>query len=187
NLGSAALPNLPMCDWPMVKVVECPNCFHKVRIDPALTRDAVKCLKCGQTFSAVDDVQAAAYSLAVQPCPSCRKDCAPDVVMCIECGYDFKTRKRHRTRHEPFHATWCSALSFGTRLLAFAVLELLCLAGFLFGWKIGLLVFAVATVAGALYFGTIRRITLSRSPEGKVLLRVRRSYAFFPCVDQSFN
>src|SRR5262245_6557747 len=171
----------------MNRSVECPHCFHRMRVDPAIARDAVKCLKCGQNFSAAEEERAAAYGLAGQSCPSCGKDCAPDAVVCIECGYDFKTRQRHRTRHQPYNATWNSALSLGTRLLLFAVLQVVCLAGFLLGWKVGLLVFTMATVIGLWLCGSFWRVTLSRDLEGKVRLRVRRWYSFCPLVDHTFN
>src|SRR5262249_60705998 len=48
-------------------------------------------------------------------------------------------------------------------------------------------VIAPSTSGGALVFGWLQRDTLSRSPEGKALLRVRRWYAFYPWVDQIFN
>src|SRR5262245_42353916 len=90
---------------PMLRIVECPNCFHQVRIDPALSPNTTRCLKCGQEFSVAED-PAAAYGLGVRPCPHCGKDCAPAAAICIECGYDFQGRKQHKTRHQPYQATW---------------------------------------------------------------------------------
>jgi hypothetical protein len=171
----------------MLKTVECPNCFHKVRVDPRLSRTQVMCLKCGQSISIAEEDQESSYALGVQPCPRCGKDFPLDAALCIECGYDFKTRKQHRTRYEPFHATWSSVLSFGTRLLLFGVLELLCLAAFWFGWRIGFIALGLATVGGGLLLGSSRVITLSRSPEGKAMLRVRRWAFFYPWVNRTFN
>jgi hypothetical protein len=82
---------------------------------------------------------------------------------------------------------WSSVLSFGTRLLLFGVLELLCLAAFWFGWRFGLIALGLATVGGGLLLGTFRVITLSRSPEGKAMLRVRRWILFYPSVDRNLN
>jgi hypothetical protein len=82
---------------------------------------------------------------------------------------------------------WSSVLSFGTRLLLFGVLELLCLAAFWFGWRVGLIALGVTTVGGGLLLGSFRIMTLSRSPEGKAMLRLRRWAFFFPRMDRMFN
>jgi hypothetical protein len=170
----------------MYQTVECPSCFQKTQVDRAQIHGGFKCLKCGMQISTEDD-PTTTYEVGVRPCPSCGKDCTPEVVICIECGYDFQSRTKHRTRHQPFHASWESALSFGTRFLLFGIIELLLIATFVFGWRVGAMAFGVGTLCAGFLLGSFQLIVLSRSPEGKSTLWINRRVFFFPWSNRTLN
>lgn len=171
----------------MEHAIECPHCLHSLRLDPASAAQNLKCSKCGHLIQLGTENEAATYGLGVRPCPKCRKDCALDAVVCLACGYNFQTGRQHRTRREPFHASWHSFLSFGARWLTFGIAEFLLLGAFLFGWRVGAVVFSLGTLCLGLVLGTFRHVILSRSPEGKVVLRIQRWVCFFPRANQTLN
>jgi hypothetical protein len=171
----------------MRDAVSCPNCFHPVHVDPGSPPGSAKCLKCGQDIRLANEDDAPTYALGIRECPKCRADCAVEAVVCLGCGFNFQTGRQHRTRREPFHASWQSFLSFGARWLLFGIAEVLLLAAFLFGWRVGILVFGLGTIGLAVILGTFQHITLSRSPEGKVALRIQRWVCFYPSFNQTLN
>jgi len=171
----------------MRDAVSCPNCFHPVRVDPGSQPESAKCLKCGQVIRLAEDGDQPTYALGVRECPKCRKDCALDAVVCLGCGFNFQTGRQHRTRYDPFHACWQSVLSFGTRWLLFGIAGILLLGTFFFGWRVGALCFGLGTLGLGVILGTFGRLTLSRSPDGKVLLRVERWLFFYPWKNQAIN
>jgi hypothetical protein len=170
----------------MYRTVECPNCFHKAHVDPAISSGAVKCLKCGQQIS-TEENPAAAYGLGAQVCPSCHKDCAPGAAVCIECGYDFQNRKKHKTRHQPYQATWKEPVPLPFRLVLFLLLSAGSFALVLLHRRYGAIGFAVCTVLFSLSLGTFRRVTLSKNPDGKAWLKIRRWFCFVPWLRQAFS
>jgi hypothetical protein len=82
---------------------ECPSCWHALTFDDSAGGTDVKCRHCLATFTLpAADFPPATYGLAAPiQCPSCRRDVARDAVLCVDCGYDFRTgKKRQRTVEE---------------------------------------------------------------------------------------
>jgi hypothetical protein len=83
---------------------ECPNCLRDLTFEDAQAGTQVKCPnpKCRAEFTLPDPAEAdAPYGLGIEVvCPHCQKGMAPDAVVCIECGYDFRTGKKVHRRME---------------------------------------------------------------------------------------
>jgi hypothetical protein len=171
----------------MNKIIECPNCFHRVRVDAERSSAALKCLRCGHLLDTSEEEQAPAYGLGVRVCPKCNKDSAADAVVCLDCGYNFETRKQHRTKFQPYQATWKETMPLTVRLLLFIVLTGLCVGLLLIRRPHGFISFGITIPALWLSLGTFRRVTLSRNPDGKAQLKVARWIGFVPWGRKTFN
>jgi hypothetical protein len=170
----------------MYRTVECPNCFHQAQVDTDASSGTVKCLKCGESIS-IEEQATAAYGVGVQRCPHCGKDCAPDAVICIECGYDFQHRKKHKTRRQPYQATWREPLALPYRLTLFVFLSAASTAFVFVHHRYGWIGPAIVVPYLGLTLGTFRRMTLSKNPDGQVRLKVARWLCFIPRSLSTFN
>jgi hypothetical protein len=117
------------------------------------------------------------------PCPHCGSYMAPDAVVCIDCGFNRKTGKLLRTISKRFERHWDSSdFPYWVRLVLFGVLVgLLCLpVVFSEDLAMAVLLLGVGSVLGALLLGTLKRITLTRDREGRVLVLRRWWVGFLP-------
>jgi hypothetical protein len=94
--------------------ITCPNCSRKLRVRDDKAGRQIKCPGCGDAIPVpAADAEEGAYDLAeAVTCPSCRRGLAKGAVVCVECGYDFRTRRKHRTTYSgggfsrDFGLTW---------------------------------------------------------------------------------
>ena len=94
--------------------ITCPNCSRKLRLRDDKAGRQIKCPGCGKALPVpAADADEEAYDLAeAVTCPSCRRGLARGAVVCVECGYDFRTRRKLRTTYSgggfsrDFGLTW---------------------------------------------------------------------------------
>jgi hypothetical protein len=146
----------------------------------------VTCLKCGLRISTKEE-ESQAYGLGVHPCPNCDKDCAPDALICIDCGYDFQTGKKHKTRHQPYQATWKDPVSLPFRLAIFLLLSAASVSLVFLHRRYGAISVGIIVLVLGVCMGKFRRVTLSRGPDGKAWLKIQRWFFFIPWPRQTFN
>ena len=170
----------------MYRTVECPNCFHQAHVDPTTSSGAVKCLKCGELIS-TEEIEPAAYGLGVQPCPGCGKDCAPGAVVCIECGYDFQNRKKHKTRVQPYQKMWSEPMPLPIRFALFVLLSGASMGLFFVRHHYAWIAPGVIVLLLGLSLGTCRRVTLSKNPDGQVRLKIARWFFFIRWSRRTLN
>lgn len=122
-------------------------------------------------------------------CPGCRSVLPPGGVLCVNCGHDLRTGKRHATAHEPFEQRWDAGLPLALRIGLAAGLVCLCVpAGTLTGEAVSacLIIFA-GSVFLVLLLGTFLRLHVVRTSRGKVLLTRTWCIAFIPAVRHQVN
>jgi LSD1 subclass zinc finger protein len=78
--------------------VECPSCWRALTFEDSAGGTEVKCSHCLNTFTLpAAEEPAGAYGLAAPVvCPSCRREAARDAVLCVQCGYNFRTGKKRK-------------------------------------------------------------------------------------------
>lgn len=95
----------------------CPGCGKQYGWKPELAGRKAKCQKCGQVLVVPASPEAAAAAGPAVPqapagagavpagaapaqagCPSCKQPVAPGAVICVQCGYNFKTGQRLSTQ-----------------------------------------------------------------------------------------
>src|SRR3954471_16278564 len=95
--------------------VTCHACRFTGRVKDELAGKQVKCPRCGRRFQvpaaeveedepldvlpddsdeAEDEVPRGRRTGDAKRCPECRTRLDPDQVVCVECGYDFRTREK---------------------------------------------------------------------------------------------
>jgi predicted Zn finger-like uncharacterized protein len=80
--------------------LECPACWRAISFDDDQAGKEVRCPRCLNRFQ-LPGSESAGYSLAAEvACPGCRKPVTRGAVICIECGYDFRTGKTHHREVE---------------------------------------------------------------------------------------
>ncbi len=118
-----------------------------------------------------------------ETCPSCGSFVAPGAVVCIDCGFNRQTGKQLRTVSRRFQRHWDSgAFPFWARVVVAAVLLPACAAPLLTEEPdIG----GALLTAWALIFvpllGTLKRIIITRNPDGRAVLVLQSWVAFIPC------
>jgi hypothetical protein len=122
-------------------------------------------------------------------CPSCRKVLSPGAVLCVDCGYDFRTGRQLETAHERFEQAWDTGLQLPLRLGLLAALEFVCLfVAALTGDALwGLAVFFAGSVFLVLLLGTYIKLHLVRTTKGKVLLTRTWCVCFIPAIRHQVN
>jgi hypothetical protein len=122
-------------------------------------------------------------------CPSCRKVLERGAVLCVDCGYDFRTGRRLETAHERFEQRWDSGMPLSLRLGLLIALQCACLlAAPLTGevlWALAL-IFAVSVFL-VLLLGTWIRLHVIRTGKGKVLLTRTWCLCFIPAIRHQVN
>jgi hypothetical protein len=113
-------------------------------------------------------------------CPGCKKYLHHEDVVCIECGYDRREGRKHRTRHDVLERRWDSGNSLVVRLVLLPLLLApLCLC-MIWNAVVGLLVVVYGAVALVLFLGTYYSIRVVRNSRGDPLLYKRWHIAFIP-------
>lgn len=100
-------------------VIECPQCHKQMKAPAELQGKRIKCKACGQAFAVQavpakpaaparvadddDDGQVGPYGFQTielkHRCPECAKELASeDTVVCLNCGYNLRTRTRVKTK-----------------------------------------------------------------------------------------
>ncbi len=117
--------------------IDCPGCSKSITIAEDQIGQTVACPHCGAEIELADDDEAQAPPASAgggSGCPQCGKEMAGNAVVCIECGYDFRTGARAQstetssTAYSPparGPATKTQAPT-ATHALIFGVLSLLC-------------------------------------------------------------
>jgi hypothetical protein len=98
----------------MTIAVTCTSCSRTLSVRDETAGRWVKCPGCGTAIAVpAADAEEGAYDLAEEViCPGCRRGLAKGAVVCVNCGYDFRTRRRHRTSYSgggfsrDFGLTW---------------------------------------------------------------------------------
>jgi hypothetical protein len=117
-------------------------------------------------------------------CPLCRSSLAAKAVLCIACGYDFRTGKRRQTVCDSHERHWTTGREMGVRAAyAVGVLAVIAAAALLHLAPADRLLLGIAGVllAVVLGLGTFVRITLKRDGHGVWRLTKQRWVAFVPC------
>src|SRR5262249_11809947 len=122
-------------------------------------------------------------------CPACRKVLPPGAVLCVDCGYDFRTGKRRETAHEPFERKWDIGMPLGVRggrLIGLGGLgpPAGALTGEVFS---GLALVFAGSVVLVLLLGTSIKLHVVRTSKGKVLLTRTRCLCFIPATRRQVN
>jgi hypothetical protein len=117
-------------------------------------------------------------------CPKCGAAMGAGAVVCLDCGYNRRTGRRHETRVKRLHHRWESEWPYFLRLILFIVWEAvgLLIFGLLatlvaWGW---LLLIAPWTVGTALYWGDWHAFEVERTRKGRLRFRNERCVAFIP-------
>jgi hypothetical protein len=80
----------------MSAAVRCPGCGKTVRLTRRHAGKLVACT-CGQRFRAPAAGAGGTAEVAGKTCPSCGKKAGARDVLCVGCGYNFKSRRMHAT------------------------------------------------------------------------------------------
>jgi hypothetical protein len=78
----------------MSAAIRCPGCGKTVRLMRRHAGKLVACT-CGQKFRAPAEGAGGTPEAAGKPCPSCGKTAGANDVLCVGCGYNFKSRRMH--------------------------------------------------------------------------------------------
>ena len=86
---------------PETATVRCQSCQATYEVDGSAAGTIQECPKCGAVSripeAASDPEQQTEYADAVRKCPSCSKSAAASAVLCVNCGFDFRTGTQHTT------------------------------------------------------------------------------------------
>jgi hypothetical protein len=125
------------------------------------------------------------------PCPKCRKDMAPDDVVCVSCGFNRRTRKKHKKEYQPIDRSWETDWSLHTRALAFLVIQ----GGSSFlgvlSWLLGAdltgfaLSWALSGAMLAFLLGSYESIRITRDARGRPQLLKSWRVCFVPIPTRS--
>jgi hypothetical protein len=86
-------------------VIQC-DCGQALALQPERTGQSVRCPACAALLAVPEaPVPAAAGAVygveqALRKCPSCKRDCPEETLICVECGWDFRIGMRKRTTFE---------------------------------------------------------------------------------------
>jgi hypothetical protein len=83
--------------------VECPECYRQVSLPDESAGTTYQCSHCRTVIeipgsSPKDARKGYGVERRTRTCPGCARRLAPEAVVCIECGYDFRSGKRIRKR-----------------------------------------------------------------------------------------
>jgi hypothetical protein len=94
----------------MTLTLKCPDCDRPIEVQDQFSVGNVVCPACRCSVP----VQAlGSYAIHEgKPCPNCQAECEPSAVLCIQCGYDFRTGRRVQkvVRVQPYNFCWMSGL-----------------------------------------------------------------------------
>ncbi|MHB8899811.1 MAG: hypothetical protein ACYC6Y_13780 [Thermoguttaceae bacterium] len=75
------------------KTVKCPGCKQPLAV-PAAQAAAQPASSLADLFDDEMPVHHAAYGEAETRCPNCNLPVKPETILCVDCGYDFRKRKK---------------------------------------------------------------------------------------------
>lgn len=94
----------------MLLTLRCPGCEHPIEVQEPFRAANVVCPHC---HCAVPVQALGSYTVDQgKPCPICRTECESAAVLCIQCGYDFRTGRQFQkeVRVRPCSSSWLSGL-----------------------------------------------------------------------------
>jgi RNA polymerase subunit RPABC4/transcription elongation factor Spt4 len=124
-------------------------------------------------------------------CPKCQRLMERGAVLCTECGFNRKTRKKAQRTYRPMERTWDTGMPIPMRLAWFAGLQgthmmLGGLSALVLGyWKPFVVTWPFLTLISAFILGTYDRITISRDRRGRATLTKRWFVLFVPLAPQA--
>lgn len=129
-------------------------------------------------------------SALARPCPGCQRMLGPDVVVCVNCGYDFRTGRRLTAAHERLSKKWHFGVHPVLGLGIFIGVVVLIVAvwvatavdvartGSLTILLIVLPVSLVVLLVAAGMCGSRSDVHLTRDKNGEAILRLRHVFCF---------
>jgi predicted RNA-binding Zn-ribbon protein involved in translation (DUF1610 family) len=199
----------------------CPHCGEMVRAPARKRARQAKCPNCGAAWPApVAPPKPAPASVPLPPlpdefagstpdqdpesgnpyrtadvgsrrCPGCSDRLAPEVVVCVRCGFDLRTGRKIAKEYQPLERSWNSGMPLQMRLVLFLLSQAIALiavgAGFLSVedspaikvWTFGLSWLVYTTMTGFL-LGTFDRFEMKRHRSGRVDLVRTWRVGFIP-------
>ena len=202
----------------MAILFDCPGCGRRLKVSDLYRGMRSRCPECA-AISVVPghDEQPVRHDVAVQEappeggvarvrlvpgeaegvsvadvgptCPSCRKILPRGAVLCVDCGYDFRTGRQRETAHEPLERSWDTGMPLALRLGLLCALECVCLpAGALTGHVAeGLALAFAGSVVLVLLLGTYIKLRLVRTGKGKILITRTWCICFLPAIRHQVN
>jgi hypothetical protein len=192
----------------MTVLFECSCCGRRLQVSETYRGQRTKCPVCNSIsvvpgtpehvrvarpadprHLALDDEDTLGVVEEGPTCPECRVVLPPGGVLCVHCGYDFRTRRRRETSRGPFEERWDVGLPLIARILILAFLEMIVLvvAVFLPDVFASLALVFAATVFLSLGLGTSIKLRLICTESGKVLLRRTWCICFIPAIHHQIN
>ncbi len=164
--------------------VNCNRCDHPIEVREGFDETFVRCPKCGSFTTLPGAEPAPAYGCAepFKHCPRCGLGLPVKAVLCMRCGYDYRTGRVVNERRilKPIAHYWGGAILL--RLALVVVLLPLGLPLLVF-WK-NVPAAAAVLVAWSLFLlgaaGTFRTAGLRRDRQGKSTLQTRQWLCFIP-------
>jgi hypothetical protein len=79
--------------------VQCP-CGKRLQADDEQAGRKVRCPACNTVVDVPAPAEPAGYAVErVRKCPGCKREWPTDTVVCVECGYNFETGRKMRTKY----------------------------------------------------------------------------------------
>jgi hypothetical protein len=164
-------------------LITCHRCEHQFEPGAGCGGQFASCPKCGANTSLPGAEPKPNYGCAepFKSCPECSQDLPIKAVLCVHCGYDYRTgRRAHARPHvKPFYRSWNGNLPIG---LAAAGILLPAGTSILLWentvWAVVLL--SAWSVAVLLTAGTFRTASLRRDQRGRCTLTSTLWVLFIP-------
>jgi ribosomal protein L40E len=189
--------------------LNCSGCGKQLKASAVHAGKQAQCPSCG-ALTVIPDDEAEVEAVVAEPvarrarssrrraepeedqaCPECDASLPGDAVLCIHCGYDFRTGKRRRTVSKRLDRFWYGGMHLGLRLgiLGLALMILLPVSVIIMTQEflIGAGLAFVGTVFLVLIFGTFATVRVHRTKQGKTLLTKTSYFVFCPAITREVN
>jgi hypothetical protein len=172
----------------MSVLITCHRCDHQFEPGEGCGGQFARCPKCG-SFTSLPGAEPKPNYDCTEPfknCPECGKDLPVKAVLCVRCGYDFRSGRRvHARPHvKPFYQNWN-----GNIPLRLAAAGLLLPAGTpILLWENTLwatVLLSAWVVVVILSAGTFRTASLRREERGRCTLKTTQWVIFIPFVTRT--